>query len=397
MTHSVWPKLLTPATPQGVSGPSESKACLDEPWHNRTGTTVGMVQPTGWWALALLAKRFVIFLSGLVVIFTVLEGVLVWQAKTYPKPRRFIPRYPTPYVEFYSEAMYHGDGISTNEAGFRYSAIPKRKPEGEIRIFMLSSSLGFIGKTNDTTIPGFMETMLADANTDSTPRVRVINAASLSLATRQSLVLLVTKILDYEPDIIIVFHGPETLFYAVHEDRRIGYPYAFTIRESQDQKLRQYMEYPNHFLAAIASMQTMRRFQPDLARTLVQKELANLTKQDPITSMEELTPHIEGVANDICRMIQISATFGCRTMVAIPPWHARGLVHNAVPILKELLSEQCQSEDDTGAVFVDTNPWEIALTTQHVWHPDSIHWTDEGNQIIASKFVKALRENGLVE
>lgn len=296
----------------------------------RSVASDNILQPQGWWALAFLAKRLVTYVVGLVVIFAIIEGALAWQKKNHPNARRFIPRYPTPYVEFYSEAMYDGDGVSTNDAGFRYGDLPLKKPEGETRIFMLSSSLGFYGNTNETTISGYMEAMLAESSLAAHGQVRVINAASLALVTRQSLVLLVTKVLDYEPDAIIIFHGPETLFYAIHEDPRLGYPYTFALRESQDQKLKQYLDHPNPFLATLSDMRSLQRFQPDLAKTLVHQKLATLKPREPVTAMQELVPHMEGVASDIGKMIHIAAKFGCRTMVAIPPWHARDLVKEEI-------------------------------------------------------------------
>ncbi len=396
MTTSIWLSHKTSTKPlSGLGyGGMTSPLNLPEP---RSSAQKEILQPQGWWAIAMLAKRFVIFLVGLVIILATIEGALTWQAKSHPPPRKFIPKYPTPYVEFYSEAMYDGDGIATNEAGFRYGNLPLKKPAGEMRIFMLSSSLGFTGKTNETTIPGYLEAMLADNPHSSKQKVRVINAASMALVTRQSLVLLVTKILDYEPDAIIIFHGPETLFYAIHEDQRLGYPYTFALRESQNRKLKQYLDHLNPFLTTLADMRWVQKFQPDLAKTWGHQQLATITRPKPLLDMQPLSPHIEGIANDMGKMIQIAAKFDCRTMIAMPPWHARDMVKKAIPALVKSVSSKCQSENVAEAFFVDTRDWEQALTSQQTWLPDGIHWNDKGNKIIARKFVTALRENNFVD
>lgn len=385
-----------PAQAADVLGPSTGNGSARGVVGTHSGRRESTLRPTGWWAVADLGKPLLIYLGGLAVILAAGEGVLAWQAFLNPPPRRFMNRYPTPYVEFYGEPNYNHDGISTNEVGFRYGSIPKQKPPGEFRIFFLAASAGFRGATNGTTISGFMEKMIAQRATVAGKRVRVVNASGTSFVTRQSLVLLITKVLDYEPDVIIVFQGPESLYYPVVYEERVGYPFGFKAREASAEQLMRYLERPNAIAAAIAGTHLMQWFHPDLVRKMMQTKLSILRPHVPLTSVAELEPHMEGVANDVSKMIRIAAAYGCRTIVAMPPWLNRGVTKDAIPTLSERLKETCAQAGDAGAIFLDASPIEAVLTAGGLWDPDQIHWLSDGNRIMATEFVRVLVENKLV-
>lgn len=356
-----------------------------------------ILRPTGWDAIAHLGKPLLIYFGGLLLILGAGEGWVELQSSLNQPPRRFVARYPTPYVEFYAEPNYNENGISINEVGFRYGPLPTQKPPGETRIFFLSASPGFRGTTNDTTIAGFMESMIAERATGDGKRVRVVNASGTSFVTRQSLVLLVTKVLEYDPDIIVIFHGPETLYYPVVCEERLGYPFKFRTREAGHEKLVRYLKRPHAFVAAIASTHTMQYFHPDLVRKLMQTEFSKLAPHIPLTSVSELDPHIEGVASDVRKMISIATAFSCRTVVAMPPWLASGIAKDALPKLSKRLEEECRRAGDGEAIFLDTSSVGAEITRRGLWHSDEIHWSDEGNRIMASELVRVLVENKMVD
>ena len=132
-----------------------------------------------------------------------------------------------------------------------------------------------------------MEQQLAAMPEMSGRRIRVINASGSSFTARQSLVLLVTRILNYDPDVIVVFHGPETLYYPTACECRPGYPFNFSVREHQYEKLRGNIEGPNPLIALIMGTRTMKRFHPNLARQSLQTKLATRNRVITIDSLEQ--------------------------------------------------------------------------------------------------------------
>lgn len=354
-----------------------------------------VLTPTGFLAVGLLWRRFAVFLGGVMVMFLAAETALGLMALYRPPVRKFQRRFPTPYLESYAEPDYHGDGVDTNSAGFRHGPLPKVKPPGETRVFFLSSSVGFRGRTNETTISGLMQQRLSAMFNQPGRRIRVINASGPSFVPRQSLVLLVTRILDYEPDIIVFFQGPEALYYPAAVESRPGYPFSFVGRELKQPQRDGLRIGPNPLLAWIMRTRTMRLFQPDLMRKRAQSKLSRANHVVNIDSLEDYDPYIECVVQDVRKIVRIAGAYGCRTLVAVPPWRDPTLLPGALPRLVNRLRTEIK-ETGGGAGFVDTTRIEPELTARQLWEPDMVHWSDEGNALFADKLVQSLLENGLL-
>ncbi|MBU0718905.1 MAG: SGNH/GDSL hydrolase family protein [Planctomycetes bacterium] len=351
---------------------------------------------TGLSAIALIWRRLVLFVAGLALVLVAIEMGLSLRAQNLPVVRRFERRLPAPYIEFYPEPNYCGEGVVTNDAGFRYGALPKAKPADEVRIFFLSSSYGFAGATNDTTIPGFMERQLASRPVASGRRVRVINASGPSFCLRQSLVLLVTRVLDYSPDVIVVFHGSETLSYATGFERRPGYPFNFRVRERLHDKVAGYVKGPEPLTNLLMRTRLMQRFHPDLGRNAIQEDLSQYNNVIAIDSLEQYDPYIDTVVEDISKMARLASTFDCRTLVAIPPWKSPILLPGAVERLAERVRGACSELRVHGVTFVEASSLVGEMNSQQLWGPDGVHWDDRGNELVANHLVHALVEGGLV-
>lgn len=126
--------------------------------------------------------------------------------------------------------------------GFRRDTpVSREKPDNVIRIVMFGGSalygIGTVGShypyapdlMNDETIPHHLERLLnARLATQGLPqRVEVLNAGLIGYHTWQHLVHLNSKLLEYQPDIVINFDGHND-FYLVNPARRPWYDYQYS-------------------------------------------------------------------------------------------------------------------------------------------------------------------------
>jgi len=98
------------------------------------------------------------------------------------------------------------ESITINSLGFRGNELPTEKSESEFRIFMIGGStmFGYGATSDETTIPGFMDNLFKNNNLDT---IRVINAGIQGADSFDELRLIQTKILELEPDLVIIYDG----------------------------------------------------------------------------------------------------------------------------------------------------------------------------------------------
>jgi lysophospholipase L1-like esterase len=117
-----------------------------------------------------------------------------------------------------------------NDEGFRIEgevAVPK--PVDEIRIFVMGGStvLALDGSLAQS-IPGAMEREL---RAGGLPQARVYNFGVTSFVSGQELSLLVHRLADLAPDLVIAYDGGNDLFQPWYYDPRPGYPFNFVAWE----------------------------------------------------------------------------------------------------------------------------------------------------------------------
>ena len=151
---------------------------------------------------------------------------------------RPMENYPYETAETY-EMSHHKSRVFvyTNEDGFRVPSLgyslPKVKPAGQLRIAMLGGSLVQLASTFDTTLPGSLRTVLRTAYPGRD--IEVINAGIQSSVSRQSLVQLLVSVVDYHPDIVILYDGGNDLGLPLTYESRPNFPYNFqTMEEAWD-------------------------------------------------------------------------------------------------------------------------------------------------------------------
>jgi hypothetical protein len=127
-------------------------------------------------------------------------------------------------------AMDEGAGraIRLNAEGFRTRAIVTPKPADEIRIFFVGGSTVIGGYEVETTIPGVVE---AHLHASGLTRARTYNFGVLSFVSGQELALLVHRLIDLKPDLVIAYDGGNDLYEPWVYDPRPGYPFNFVTEE----------------------------------------------------------------------------------------------------------------------------------------------------------------------
>jgi len=97
--------------------------------------------------------------------------------------------------------------VNINSQGFRGPELSVGNPDDTYRIFVVGGSSAFgAGSTSDqTTIPGYLQEMFNQQNFDYD--IEVINAGVGGFNSPRELVLVRDKIVNYDPDLIIIYDG----------------------------------------------------------------------------------------------------------------------------------------------------------------------------------------------
>jgi lysophospholipase L1-like esterase len=124
---------------------------------------------------------------------------------------------------FRNNPAYDGNGVRLNAAGFRRSSIvPREKPPGTIRVFLLGASVAYGGETlypeidnrskihNEQTIDYLLEKRLNAAF--PARRWEVINAAVKGYFVNQDLTLYLSAVQRYHPDYLVLLDGVNDVF-----------------------------------------------------------------------------------------------------------------------------------------------------------------------------------------
>ena len=114
---------------------------------------------------------------------------------------------------FYNEDYRHlpgmpsdGDGANINEHGFRGPEIAKEKPANTFRIFLIGSSTMFgAGSDDETQISSVLQDKFAENDFDF--NIEVINAGAFGAWSKNEVLLVKNKLMDFNPDLIVVYDG----------------------------------------------------------------------------------------------------------------------------------------------------------------------------------------------
>lgn len=143
--------------------------------------------------------------------------------------------YPSPYVVFGGEPGADLSGREKlNELGFRGPVPPKEKGD-EYRIIVLGGSAVWVGQPLGDSLPSLLESLF---RRDGRDNVKVYNWGWPAYVSGQELAVMAHTVLDYEPDVVIVYDGVNDVYSPYVNDPRPGYPYRFITVEEGLRELR---------------------------------------------------------------------------------------------------------------------------------------------------------------
>lgn len=178
------------------------------------------------------------------------EMILTYRASdqlTIPFYNRLYPYtmfQPHPNLEFVSRDLtspghvmsHHTRPVThyTQEDGFRIAgpgySLSKVKPPGQLRVAILGGSAVQTGSSFESTIAGSLKLLLQRRFQGRD--VEVINAGIVSSVSRQAIVYLLFTVLEYQPDVVILYDGFNDLMLPLNYESRPNFPYNFQTVEA---------------------------------------------------------------------------------------------------------------------------------------------------------------------
>ncbi|MDP4024788.1 SGNH/GDSL hydrolase family protein [Methylobacterium sp. NEAU 140] len=139
-------------------------------------------------------------------------------------------RFPAPYTGFAGKPMKHiaERGYVYDPLGYRTDALPGPRAAEDLRIFAVGDSTLLEGLSTPDTLPGRLETVLRATHG---ARTRVYNFGAISACLNQMTALITTRLMDMEPDLILVVGGATDIFQPWSFDPRAGYPFDHFVTE----------------------------------------------------------------------------------------------------------------------------------------------------------------------
>jgi lysophospholipase L1-like esterase len=368
---------------------------------------------------------------GLTAAVGLAEAILAWRAPE----RAILPFYNElhPYVMFRPpassvfEAPPHAMSHErtpvlhfTNADGLRVEApdydLPKRKPAGQLRLAVLGSSAIQLGSTYETTLPGSLRTVLRERYPGRD--IEVINAGIQSCVSRQSLAHLLFTVVDYEPDIVILYDGVNDLGLPLTYDSRPNYPYNFeTMQEAweayrskaQDPLWRVLLNRSRLYAAWRA------RFEGEEGNTTVNTVALGLNRpphsmpaREVIDSPEYAREHVAAYLANWRQLIALSATYGYEPICVLQPTGGFD-VDYALPIMQQTFGMESETAlewieafralyaeadrqigqlqaEQPGRVILNLSAF-LTPARDHFW--DTIHVYDEVNAELAERILES--------
>jgi len=116
------------------------------------------------------------------------------------------------------EPNQHMQSININNDGFRGSEIQKEKPDDTYRIIMVggSTTFGLQVLSDQHTITAHLQEKFDQLNLKK--RVEVINAGISGYNSNDELNLVKKKIVEYEPDLVIIYDGSNDMFFPYNSE-----------------------------------------------------------------------------------------------------------------------------------------------------------------------------------
>jgi lysophospholipase L1-like esterase len=113
---------------------------------------------------------------------------------------------PHNYIGYVGAPNFSRGKNRHNSLGYRGDPIPQPKPAGEYRIVCLGGSTTYTAAIEDHRL-SYPSLLQAELHGSGYPQVRVVNAGAEGYSSYESLLTFQLRVLDLDPDMIIVYHA----------------------------------------------------------------------------------------------------------------------------------------------------------------------------------------------
>ena len=339
--------------------------------------------------------------------------------------------YPKPYVEFGGEPNSNlpatdlafgvklGVELSAayevrNELGFR-GPLPARAKGNEFRVIMLGGSTVFSGFPLSNSIAGQLEALF---HQDGHGNVKVYNWGVPAYVSGQELILLARTVVDYQPDLVIVYHGSNDVYFPYTLDPRPGYPFKWLQSEAG---LREIGNRTAGKQSLLPSLIKKSRFFSLLLGLVPNNKMVEFNEVADARALreragygtevwkQEIADSFSGNQRKMCTIVRGGrfkmAMFLQPMLVFKQPlvgeelrqWNPEDFqqyVRDCYQRMRRGGMEMNLAQNEAGCYFFDTS--DIFLNYNEEVFADWVHINDDENRYVATHIYKHLREAGLI-
>ncbi|MEO5356923.1 MAG: SGNH/GDSL hydrolase family protein [Nitrospirae bacterium YQR-1] len=270
--------------------------------------------------------------------------------------------------------------VVTNKYGFRYHDNLEVKKSNEVRIFLIGGSVVFKGLTNDRTISGYLERMLNDRFGEKY-FIRVINCGIVSAVSDQELALLLYKVVDLKPDIVIVFDGFNDVYTPQYYEPRIGYPFNFVTHEQTfNRVIDKLSSFDKLISASMLAARINKSFELKIKLENMAGKYLKTEREKGSFSVEEVAGHL---FSNWQKMSKIADSYKFNIIFIVQPVNPAFREREGVKKYFDLLHDMIRKERGIGNKNYFSFSTLLGDHPEYFW--DVVHTYDEGNYVYAEK------------
>lgn len=296
-----------------------------------------------------------------------------------------------------------GEHCNINSDGFRG---PELKMEETYRVFIIGGSTvwGTGSSSENTTIPAQLQKMLDNLKTRT--KFEVVNAGEVGYQSTQELIYFHRKILQYNPDMIIVFDGRNDIHvsHKGYYTPEINHDTILVLRKHLDTSLSSLFY---HFQRVVLDISFFRhssflQLLRNLGTQKVEKSTYGIGKVNPIAA-DEYVKNIELIATiakakGIKSVFFFQPTLGCgnkpyseyekkiiQRIKDTSNWLE--VLQVMMPLTEKKFLEMGKRNNITTISLAD-----LFDNINGTIYVDSAHYTDEGNKLIAREMLKVIQK-----
>ncbi len=325
---------------------------------------------------------------------------------------------PHRYAAYIPKPGYRKDDNRHNALGYRGEAIESPKPDHEFRIVCLGGSTTYGSKIKDYKLsyPYLLQSALQQPDF---AQVRVINAGMSGYTTWESLANLQLRILDLEPDLIIIYHAYNDVLARMvwppdaYRADNSGYRGPAYHADPLTQK--PFLSYFNlgrillNHWSGYSAADLGKHYNPEAGTALhmaYHRQVAEGTYPSGIFTdhpIEDIlaTNHPIYFRQNLANMIHVAKAHQIQVLLATFVYNQTGYASNGQPVFKKTAIDHALEEHNR-VVRQLAHDQQVHLLDlagvfpqQSEYFYDYIHFTPSGNRIKAKLFAEVVRSTSL--